>query len=79
MVAEVEQFPPDGQFDPVAAASEKSVPVPVSDTLWGLLAASSVIVTDAVRAPLAVGLKVTVIMQLDPAARVELLAGHVLF
>jgi hypothetical protein len=32
IVAEVEQFPPEGQFAPLAAASAKSVPVPVRDT-----------------------------------------------
>lgn len=32
IVAEVEQLPPDGQFAPVAAPREKSVPVPVSET-----------------------------------------------
>ena len=32
IVAEVEQLPPEGQFAPLAAASAKSVPAPVSDT-----------------------------------------------
>lgn len=37
----------------------------------------SVMVTDAVRIPVTVGVKVTLIVQLAFTARVELLAGHV--
>ena len=37
----------------------------------------SVMVTDAVRAPVAAGVKVTLIEQFAFTARVELLAGHV--
>jgi hypothetical protein len=44
------------------------VPVPVRLTVWGLLATLSVRVTVAVRAPLAAGVKVTLIVQLVPAA-----------
>ena len=62
----------------MAAESEKSVPVPPSDTLCGLVAALSVIVSDAIRVPLAVGLKVTVIVQFVPAARGAGVCGHVL-
>lgn len=54
-----------------------STPVPVSDTPWGLPAALSVMLTLPVRFPMAVGLKVTLIAQFAPAARVALLAGHV--
>jgi hypothetical protein len=78
IVAEVEQFPPDGQFAPVAAASEKSVPVPVREIVRGLPGALSVIVTDAVRLPVSVGIKVTLMMQFELIGRVALLAGHVL-
>jgi hypothetical protein len=45
-----------------------AVPVPLSGMLCGLPAALSVIETVADRAPLAVGLKVTVIVQLELAA-----------
>jgi hypothetical protein len=68
MVAEVEQFPPVGQFAPVLAVSEKSVPVPVRETECGLPLALSVTVTEAERVPVAEGLKVTLMMQLAPAA-----------
>jgi hypothetical protein len=47
------------------------VPVPVRVTVWGLPLALSVIVTEAVRFPLAVGVNVTLIVQL-PAAATEL-------
>lgn len=45
-----------------------TVPVPVSETVCGLPAALSVIETEAVRMPFAVGLKVTLMLQLAPAA-----------
>jgi hypothetical protein len=48
----------------------------VSATLCGLPVALSVIATEALRAPVAVGLKVTLIEQFAPAASVELLAGQ---
>ena len=76
-VADREQFPPLGQLLPVAAESEKSVATPVSETLWGLLAASSVTVTDALRVPVAVGWKVTAIAQFAPAASVAGVTGQV--
>ena len=47
------------------------VPVPERLTLWGLPVALSVRVTAAVRDPLAVGVKVTLIVQLVPAATLE--------
>jgi hypothetical protein len=46
------------------------VPIPLSVTFCGLPAALSVMLTAAVRVPLAVGLKVTLILQLAPAANV---------
>ena len=45
-----------------------TTPLPVSETDSGLSEASSVIVTDAVRVPVAVGVKVTWIVQLAPTA-----------
>ena len=44
------------------------VPIPVSDTECGLPLALSVILNDAVRVPEAVGLKVTLKVQLAPVA-----------
>ena len=46
------------------------VPVPVSAAVCGLLASLSATLKVAVTAPVAVGLKVTLIVQLAPAARV---------
>jgi len=44
------------------------VPIPLSVTFCGLPAALSLMLTAAVRVPLAVGLNVTLILQLAPAA-----------
>jgi hypothetical protein len=44
------------------------VPVPERLTVWGLPAALSVMVSEAARLPLAGGVKVTLIVQLAPAA-----------
>ena len=78
IVAEVEQLPPEGQFAPVAAPSEKSVPVPESEAVCGLPEALSVIVTEAVRLPVTDGVNVTLIEQFAFTASVAPLAGHVL-
>src|SRR5437588_637830 len=43
-------------------------PVPVSDTVWGLLGSESVTVSVPLRVPLAVGVKVTFTVQLPLAA-----------
>ena len=51
-----------------------AVPVPVRETAWGLPEALSVMDTAALRLPVAVGLKVTVIVQFALAAT---LAPHV--
>src|SRR5438094_229871 len=48
-----------------------AVQVTVSGTLWGLPAALSVRVSDAVRLPAAVGVNVTLMVQLATAARGE--------
>src|SRR5438270_12419178 len=48
---------------------ELEAPVPVSDTFCGLLEAESVSVSVPVRVPPAVGVKVTLTVQLAPAAR----------
>jgi hypothetical protein len=53
----------------------KSDPAPLKPTIWGLPAALSLIVTVPVRAPVTVGVNVTLIVQVDPAAR---LAGQLL-
>jgi hypothetical protein len=45
------------------------VPIPLSDTCCGLPAALSVRPSAALRVPVAVGLKVTLMVQLAPAAR----------
>ena len=45
-----------------------AVPVPERVTVWGLPLALSVMLTEAVRLPLAEGLNVTLIVQLLPAA-----------
>lgn len=53
-----------------------AVPVPVKGRLWGLPGALSLTLTDAVRVPVAVGVKVTLIVQVPPVARVEGLMGQ---
>ena len=45
-----------------------AVPVPERPSVWGLPEALSAILTEAVRLPVAVGVKVTPIVQLAPAA-----------
>ncbi len=55
-------------WDPCAAVTLKSVPAPERATVCGLPVALSVIVTIADRAPTAVGVKVTMIVQFAPAA-----------
>jgi hypothetical protein len=46
-----------------------ATPVPLSATAWGLLKASSVMVTLPVRLPVAVGVKVTLMVQFEPALK----------
>src|SRR3989475_117990 len=53
-----------------------TIPVPASDTDCGLPGASSVMVTVAVRAPVAVGVNVTVKAKLDGAGTGPLARGH---
>jgi hypothetical protein len=55
-----------------------AVPVPLKETVWGLPLALSLIETLAVRLPVAEGLKVTLMVQLLPTARVLGLTGQVL-
>lgn len=76
MVAAVEQLLPLEQLAPVAAASEKSVPVPTNPKLCGLAGASSVTVTEAILLPAAAGVKIRLMVQLALAASVTLLAGQ---
>ena len=59
-----------------ASVTAGAVPVPLSPTLCGLPLALSVMVTEAERAPVAVGLNVTLIEQSAPAASVEVLGGQ---
>src|SRR5262249_36937919 len=53
-----------------------AVPVPASANVCGLFEASSVIVTNEARAPVAVGLKVMPIVQLRVALREPALVGQ---
>lgn len=53
----------------------KSAPVPLSDTVCGLFCAPSLIVSAPERIPDAVGVNVTLMVQLEPGARV---AGQLL-
>ena len=76
MVALVEQLPPLGQFVPLAAASEKSVPVPTKLRLCGLPGALSATVTEADRLPAAAGIKIKLMLQLAFAANVAFPAGQ---
>jgi hypothetical protein len=55
---------PEG--DKLATGPDAGVPVPVRLTVWGLFAALSVKVIAAVRVPVAVGVNVTLIVQLPP-------------
>jgi len=57
--------------EPEEISSEKSVPVPERLTVCGLPGASCVMVRLPSRVPVAVGLKVTLIVQLAPAATLE--------
>src|SRR4051812_36231436 len=57
----------------VTAAADAAFPVPESETICGLPAAESVTVNAPVRVPVCVGVKVTAMLQLAPAAR---LAGQ---
>ena len=54
-----------------------AVPVPVKLTVWGLLLALSVMVSVPLSVPVVVGAKTTLMVQDEPAARVEVLAGQV--
>lgn len=60
----------------VLSVTAGAVPVPASASDCGLPEASSVTVTDAARAPVAVGLKVMAIVQLNVALRVPAPVGH---
>jgi hypothetical protein len=60
------------EFDPpLATLTEKSVPVPESEIIWGLPAALSFIDRVPLRFPLVVGVKAKETMQLAPAASSE--------
>src|SRR2546421_40767 len=55
-----------------------AIPVPETPAVWGLLLALSVTVNVALREPVAVGVKVTLMVQVPLAARVEGLRGQLL-
>src|SRR5205807_859644 len=54
------------------------VPVPETPAVWGLLVALSETVKVALRAPVAAGVKVTLMVQVPLAAKVEGLRGQLL-
>jgi hypothetical protein len=62
----------------LTAGAGALVPLPLRATVCGLPEALSVIDTLALRVPVAVGVKVTLIVQFDPAASVLDPLGHVL-
>src|SRR2546428_429311 len=55
-----------------------AIPVPDTPAVWGLLLALSVTVNVALREPVTVGVKVTLMVQVPLAARVEGLRGQLL-
>ena len=58
--------------DVTPAVTEKSGPLPASDTICGLPVALSLTASVALRAPIPVGLKITLIWQFVPAASAAL-------
>ena len=69
-------LPNDGTGDGERLGS--NVPVPETPAVWGLLLALSVTVNVALREPVAVGVKVTLMVQVPLAAKVEGLRGQLL-
>ena len=69
-------FPKSGTGDGERTGSD--TPVPDTPAVWGLLLALSVTVNVALREPVAVGVKVTLIVQVPLAATVEGLKGQLL-
>jgi len=55
-----------------------AIPVPETPAVWGLLLALSVTVNVALREPITVGVKVTLMVQVALAAKVEGLRGQLL-
>jgi hypothetical protein len=53
------------------AVAEVLAPVPERLTVWGLPVALSATLSEALRVPVAEGLKVTLIVQFEPAATLE--------
>ncbi len=47
-----------------------ATPVPLSEIVCGLVGSESLIVTAAARSPMALGLKLTLMVQFEPAVRV---------
>lgn len=69
LIVKLTECPRTTDFDATAGAIAKSMPVPLKGTLCGLPAALSLINNAPVRFPYTDGTKVTLIRQLDPAAR----------
>src|SRR5438094_1628059 len=69
-------FPKSGTGDGERTGSD--TPVPDTPAVWGLLLALSVTVNVALRDPMAVGVKVTLMVQVPLAAKVEGLMGQLL-
>src|SRR5947208_1920829 len=69
-------FPNDGSGEGERLGS--TVPVPDTAAVWGLLPALSVTVNVALREPVAVGAKVTLMVQVPLAAKVDGLRGQLL-
>src|SRR6266566_1571497 len=69
-------FPNDGTGEGERLGS--TVPVPDTPAVWGVLLALSVTVNVALRVPVAAGVKLTLMVQLPLAARVEGLIGQLL-
>jgi hypothetical protein len=61
-------LPKDRDAGETLATGANAVPVPVRETVWGLPAALLVIERDALRVAATVGVKVTLMVQLAPAA-----------
>src|SRR6266699_4813635 len=75
LVAPTFWFPKDSELGERLGGA---IPVPETPAVWGLLLALSVTVRIALREPVAAGVKVTLMVQVPLAARVEGLRGQLL-
>src|SRR5215203_3447481 len=78
LVVPISRLPKPRLVGEKVTAGPGATPVPLSATACGLPGALSLIVTEAVRVPAAVGLKVAEIVQLAPGASVLGLSGQLL-